>query len=192
MRSLILYYSQTGNTKKVAELLAPLLDAEIGRVTCPEFEGGFVGGLKQAWSIFTRSSPKISLPPEAKGTYDLVVMAAPVWAARPATPLRSLIATLERPGPRRAIFLTCDGSSDRFPGEAALTEAKSLCKQPPVAATIFKAADINGRDFEDRVEAFADQLQRGMHEYVALSSDLHHTPPSSHSQPSVPRGLAAD
>lgn len=192
MRSLVLYYSQTGNTKKIAELLAPLLDAEIGRFTCPAFEGGLVGGLKQAWSIFARSSPEISLPPEAEALYDLVVVAAPVWAARPAPPLRTLLAMPEVPGDRHAIFLTCEGSSERFPGEAALAEATGLCKQPPVATTIFTAADINGRDLEDRVENFAHLLQGAMQASPALSNDPRAASPPPISPTSVPRGTIAN
>ena len=162
MRTLVLYYSQTGKTKLVAELLARRLNADLMRFTCPAFERGFVGGIRQAWAIFTRSTPEISLPHEAEGPYEMVVLAGPVWAARPAPPLRSALTHRPSLGARQALFLTCDGTSTRFRATDALAEAKSLGAHPPAATALFTAADIAGPELSSLVETFADRVRAAM------------------------------
>ncbi|WP_127142792.1 flavodoxin family protein [Pelagibacterium montanilacus] len=160
MRSIVLYYSQSGNTKRVAELLATSMGTMALRYTCPAFDGSPFGGLRQAWSIFSYATPKIILPKEFDGHYDLVVMAGPVWGARPASPLRAILKQKPLLGLKQAIFLTCEGSSARFPGEKALSEACALCAQPPVAAELFKAIDLANDKVGIKVDAFAESLRR--------------------------------
>jgi hypothetical protein len=167
MRSLVLYYSVTGHTQTVARLLAERLGADLVRVTCPVIEGGFMGGLRQVWYIFTNTVPQIIVPDPPGEAYDLVVMAGPVWAARPAPPLRAMIVRQPAFGKDRAIFLTCDGTSQRFSARSALATAQALSPSPPIGATLFKVADINGPNLNMMVDDFADQLT----EAVAIPAD---------------------
>ncbi|WP_404404544.1 flavodoxin family protein [Pelagibacterium halotolerans] len=158
MRSLVLYYSQTGNTEKVATLLAKALHADIARYACHAYEGR-LGGLRQAWDVFTGGTPPIELPDEAGNSYDLVVVAGPVWAARPAPPVRSLLKRRLPVGRHLAIVLTCDGSSTRFPGEKALGEASNLTAGKPLALGLFKAADIQNINLPAKIGAFTASLR---------------------------------
>lgn len=159
MRTLILYYSLTGHTRKVGELLARKLNADVAELTCHAYGSGF-GRLRQVWDMLTGASPPIELPPEANRTYDLVIVAGPVWGARPAPPVRSLLTTSRPEGGKVALFLTCNGTSKKYTGEKAVDEAARLA--PVIATALFKEAEIAGPDLPAKVTAFAGVLREAM------------------------------
>ena len=129
MRSLVLYYSNTGNTRKVAEALASGLGAEMAEVTCGAYLRWY-GPLAMAWDIFTRHAPKIEILVPPGAVYDLVVVGGPVWAAKiaptdrePAAPPlvapRSNCVVCDLQGHRREIARRTDGRRDLQKGTSA-------------------------------------------------------------------------
>ncbi|GLQ56644.1 flavodoxin family protein [Devosia nitrariae] len=160
MRILVVYYSFTGNTRRVSELLAARLGADTAEFTCMAYRRGLLGGLRQAWDVLTGGRPPIEVPASATGRYDLVVAAGPVWAGRPAPPLRSFVSEHLRSHDAIALFLTCNGTAKNFPGEKALGEIASAAPRAPTATRLFKEAEIASPDIEQSVAAFADVLVR--------------------------------
>jgi flavodoxin len=161
MKALIVYYSFTGNTRKVSQLLARELDADIDEITCRAYTYGFLGGLRQAWDAMTGGAPPIEIPEAANADCDVVIVAGPTWAARPGTPIRSFVRRWQPKGRKLALFLTCDGTSEKFPGEKALAEIIREAPVSPVASRLFKRADIENEDLPKQVSAFADEIRRG-------------------------------
>jgi hypothetical protein len=173
MRPLVVIYSVTGNTRLVGQLLAKDLEAPIVEITCPRYEGGLLAHLRQAWDIFTGATPPISLPPAVDLEHiDLLVVGGPVWAGRPAPPLRSF---LQRTGHeiRTVLFLTCSGTSKRYPGEKALDELARA--SAPVAKDLFKEVEIAADEIRAQVAAFARRIR-------AVSQRIEHA--HAHDEPS--------
>ena len=158
MRSLVLYYSNTGNTRKVAEALAKSLDAELAEATCDSYLS-FPGQLLMAFDIFSRRIPKIDVLVPPGADYDLVVIGSPVWAARLAPPVVALLEKHSFGGAALAHFVTCSGTSPKWPPERAIAEMESLSDMAPVATHIFREAEIKSGAYAAEVEAFAAQLR---------------------------------
>lgn len=158
MRSLVLYFSNTGHTQKIAEALARELDAELGEVTCARYLRWY-GPLAIAWDIFTRNLPAIDvvIPRDAK--YDLIVVGGPVWAARAAPPILSFL-TLRAVtgGASYGLFVTCRGTDRKSPPEPAIADMKLAVRTPAVASTIFREAEIQDESYLDHVQGFARLL----------------------------------
>lgn len=159
MKAVVIYYSFTGNTRLVAEMLARDLGAELVEFTCPPYRGRF-GGLRQFWDVFTRGTPEIALPAHAIENHDLVVVAGPVWAARPAPPLRSLVRQKLSGSEKLAAFVTCNGTSKRYPPEKAINEIVAACPSTPVATHIFREAEIKSPMLAAEINAFAQVLRQ--------------------------------
>lgn len=156
MRSLVVVYSLTGNTRLVGQLLASELDAPMVEIVCPRYKGGFPGHLRQVWDIFNGATPPIGMPSDLYlESFDLLIAGGPVWAGRPAPPLRSFVARARQEG-RLAVFLTCGGASKRYPGEKALDEIAA--DGSAIARELFKEVEIAADEIHAQVETFAERL----------------------------------
>lgn len=158
MHTLVIYYSLTGNTRKVGNLLAERLNADIAEITCPVYRRGLAGGLRQAWDILTGGTPPIEVPVVDSNEYDLIIAGGPVWAGRPAPPLRGFVGRHLRGRYSAALFLTCNGTAKNFPGEKALRELARTAPRSPVATRLFREAEIASPDIAERVARFAKVL----------------------------------
>jgi hypothetical protein len=158
MRTLILYYSNTGNTQHVSEALAQRLDADLGEITCAAYLGWY-GTLAMGWDMFTRHRPQIEILTPPGAHYDLTVIGGPVWAGRAAPPVMRALADHGRDLGRVALFVTCDGTSSRFTPERAIADMAATLPAPPVATQIFRQAGIISGAYRVEVAEFAKTLR---------------------------------
>jgi hypothetical protein len=155
MRSLVLYYSNTGNTQKVAEVIAGELHAELGEITCEPYLRWY-GPLAMAWDIFTRAKPRINVLVPVDAHYDLIVVGGPVWAARAAPPVLSFLSSRRIGAARFGMFVTCGGTDPKSPPEPAIAEMSGLVEG--ARAAIFREKDIRSGAFIDGAVSFAGEL----------------------------------
>lgn len=95
MRTLVLYYSYTGNTHKAARQLADELKADIVEIQTkkrPGTVGAYVAGSFAAM----RQKGAAILPLPSMEPYDKIIILGPVWAGYPAPAVNNAIAALPR------------------------------------------------------------------------------------------------
>lgn len=157
MRTLVLYYSNTGHTQKVAEVLARDLHAELGEITCARYLRWF-GPIAMAWDIFTRNLPAVDvvIPPGAH--YDRIVVGGPVWAAHAAPPVLSFLRHNETTTEGYGLFVTCRGTDRNSPPEPAIADMELAAGAPVAGTAIFRQAEIYSDTFIDRAIAFGKTL----------------------------------
>jgi flavodoxin len=110
-KSIIYYYSKTGNSCLVAEILSRLLKADLEEIK--EIEPiniqGFINHLKQGrLSLFGRIIevlPVKNLP----ANYELVILVNPVWGFSIPYPVRSFLRHLPQEKNKLLLFLTHEG-----------------------------------------------------------------------------------
>jgi len=107
-KTLILYYSKTGNTKAACEALQKALGADIQEIkdlNRRDTTFGAIGGmLKTLLGLHTAIEPKtVDLTP-----YTTVIVSAPVWAAKFGLAMRTFIETNRFDGKHVIIFITSD------------------------------------------------------------------------------------
>lgn len=92
MKSAIIYYSYSGNTKKVANILKELLDK---KGECEEIEliaqdesKSFLG---QCHRAFQRKKAKINTVKSEFSGYDLICLGTPVWAFTPTPAMNTFL-----------------------------------------------------------------------------------------------------
>jgi flavodoxin len=90
MKTLVAFYSRTGNTKKVAEKIAAKLNANVEEIIDKKKRSGIFGWFGAAWDAakkrFTVIETKFN--PEE---YDLVIIGTPVWASDISPAVRTYI-----------------------------------------------------------------------------------------------------
>ena len=99
MKTLIVYYSWSGNTKRVAEKV----HAEINYSDLVEIkvsENTFSQDMYKTNDIFhdqlsKNQLPKIDIPTTNFNAYDLILVGSPVWDGMPASPIKSFLEKLQ-------------------------------------------------------------------------------------------------
>lgn len=108
----IIYYSRTGNTKKVAKLLEEKIkkekiEAELVEIKHTKKPGFFKAGYA---AIKQKELPIINTDFCLK-KYDLFLVGSPTWAGRPTPYIKSYFNKVENiKGKKAGIFFTCAGS----------------------------------------------------------------------------------
>jgi flavodoxin len=128
-KTLILYYSRTGNTKLACEALARALSADLIEIK----DGADRSG---GWGFFTAAVSAVfnmqtAIEPEQPNLtpYSCIILAAPVWSGRLATATRTFIAKNRLDGKKVGIFSTTnvfEKESSREKGKAAVAEAGGI------------------------------------------------------------------
>ena len=110
VKTLVVYYSLTGNTDVVAQALAKELGADVRRVEDVEKPSA------NWWFMITASIAAIrgvesEIKPIDAGfrDYDRVFVGSPVWAGSPSTPINAFIAKADFTGKAVVPFMTMGG-----------------------------------------------------------------------------------
>ena len=159
MKTAIVYYSLSGNTKYAAEKMAQALGADliplVPKKTYPDsgFKKFFWGGK----SALMGEKPALELYTFQADAYDCVILGTPVWAGTIAPPLRTFIAdhqiTLQ--GKRLAVFACCSGG----PGKVMEKARKALDVDTLAAELILiDPKDKPSPENETKIAAFCGQL----------------------------------
>jgi len=109
-KALVLYYSFEGNTKKVAEILAESLHADIEEVK-PIKELKSKGFSKFIWGgsqVVMGKKPEIVELQSDLSTYDVIFVGSPIWAGTFAPPVKTLLED-KISNKKIAYFYTHDG-----------------------------------------------------------------------------------
>ena len=112
MRSLITYYSYSGNTEKVANLLAKTLrekgDVTIQRLKPKEEIASFLG---QCRAAFTGKRAELQDGTEYDASpYDLILIGCPVWAFAPTPAVNTYLDGISGVNGKRAVIFVTYGS----------------------------------------------------------------------------------
>jgi hypothetical protein len=87
-----------------------------------------------------------------------VVIGGPVWAAKAAPPILAL--ATRWPDTRKALFVTCSGTSQNSPPEPAIAEMRNvLAGGRDVPTRIFRKADVHSDRASEHARAFAAQIK---------------------------------
>lgn len=156
MRTLIVYYSRTGQTRKAVEALARLLDADLGEIHCDRYKNGAVRYLLAGFDSVRGRLPQIRIPSELTDNYDLVVIGSPIWTSHPSLPVRGLLAAGPKMPAQVALLLTHGGHS---PPQRAIEELQALLPNPPKAALALQTDDLAEPGLTQMLKPFAARLK---------------------------------
>ena len=154
MKSLIIYYSRDGNTKKVAEKLAEKINADIEEITEQKSRGGPIGWLKSGAESARGIIPEIDAVKSDVSSYDLVVVGSPVWANTISSPLRAFLVKHGADIKDIASFLTMGGE----PNETPLTEINDRSGLTPRASVVLRTSAIKNGSYLSELDVFAGKL----------------------------------
>lgn len=151
-RILVVYYSQGGHSKLVAEAIASACDADIEAIhEVKRRTGTLRSALEGLFERLTDISPVEKDP----GDYDLVVVGTPVWVANISSPIRTYLTQQRDKFKQVAFFSTMGGIG----GNRVLRKMAALSGQTPVASFTVIDRQLNSQVFQDKVKQFVEQIE---------------------------------
>lgn len=136
-KKLVAYYSNTGNTKFLAEHIANAIDADLLELT-PKKKmnvsgtGYFGWGIRQLVSKSGRELEDFSINVD---DYDLVIVGTPVWTYTLTPPIRTFFAENNFSGKDVAVFCSHDGN----PGKTLDSMKKAMSKSHCIGEIDFRS-----------------------------------------------------
>ena len=154
-KTLVLYYSLSGHTRKVAAAIAAQLGADLEEIRCPRYQRGPLKYLRAALGgVLQRRAPIAPLS-HAYSDYGLVIVGGPIWAGHIAPAVRTLLQQ-EKGRPRNlAFFLTHGGS----PAGAVFAEMQQVAQIAPTNTLAVLQRQVEQGDYAAAVGAFAATLR---------------------------------
>jgi flavodoxin len=90
-RVLICWFSRSGLTKRVVDILQPLIHADLFEIKVDSNYGGISGYLRAGWHYMRSIQPGLASQAPDFASYDVYVVASPVWAWTIPAPISSFL-----------------------------------------------------------------------------------------------------
>ncbi len=106
MKSLVVFYSRTGNTKRVAEMIAGEMKADLQELVDKKGRKGPIALLRAGRDAMKEKTTELEPLRHHPGDYDLILVGTPVWASHPAPAARTFLQSGDLSGKKVALFCT--------------------------------------------------------------------------------------
>ena len=154
MKALVVYYSRTGSTAKLAQDIAARLGCDIDPIVDTVKRTGIIGWLKSGRGAMRKSLTRLEPPKLDPAQYDLVIVGTPVWATNVSVPTRTYLH--ENGGKLRRVAFFLTGGGDKF--GPVLAEMEAICGQRPVATLGLRMRDVKRGKHGEKVERFIAEI----------------------------------
>ncbi|HUS78034.1 MAG TPA: hypothetical protein VM050_05170 [Patescibacteria group bacterium] len=154
MNTLVVYFSRSGRTRKLAKEVAEKLSADLDEIREARGRSGPIGWIKSGMESTRKALPKLLPPVKDPAKYDLVVLGTPIWASNMSSPMRAYI-TEHRDAIKEAAFiLTGDGNDP----QSVFEPMEELLERAPVATLSLIGKEREGDARIEKIEGFVNTL----------------------------------
>lgn len=153
MKVLVVHYSRTGNTEKVAAELAQALGADTEAIIDKKSRKGPIGWLSAGKDSSRKTPADIETPKKDPAGYDLVVIGTPVWAWTVSAPVLAYLRKFTGKFPEVAFSLTYDGNMEK-----TFDDMTAAAGRKPKATLAVDARQLKRGEHTAQVKEFVAKL----------------------------------
>jgi menaquinone-dependent protoporphyrinogen IX oxidase len=158
-KALVVYYSRSGTTSPLADMLAGMLPADcepIRERAGPARREGVRGFARSIADVVWRRRVELEPSRFDVSRYEMVVIGTPVWASCACAPVATWLADHARQLRHVAFFCSEGGRGS----EKAFTQMSQLARISPVATCAVSARDLHTMRDYALLNAFAAKVRR--------------------------------
>lgn len=155
-RCLVIYYSWTGNTAKVARAIAEALSADLEEIREVKPRAGALAHARRALDTLFKRTPRIEPGLHDPAGYQMVVVGCPVWAQDVAAPMTAWLQREKGKAAGVACFCTEGGVG----GEKVLARMAEIWGVSAVANLIVTEPQLESGEWRRQADAFADEVRQ--------------------------------
>jgi flavodoxin len=154
MKTLIVYFSRSDRTRRLAEEIGGRLGSDIEEVTESKGRGGAIGWLKSGMESTRKTLPKIHALERDPGAYDLVLIGTPIWASNMSSPIRAFITEHKEKIQEAAFFCTGDGDDP----STVFGPMEELLGKNPIATLGLIGEERENPESLKKIEEFVERV----------------------------------
>ena len=155
MKTLIVYYSRTGRTKKLAQELYQRIESEIDEIQDKKTRKGILGWVSAGRDAGQRKMTEIFGDKSPPSEYDIVVIGSPTWNGGVSVPIRTYVNMYLNDLKHVAVFTTGDGEDL----DAIIELKKMLGKKVFTEIHFVRDKDIDNMSYNDKLEKFITRIK---------------------------------
>lgn len=167
MKVLIVYYSRSGKTRNIAELIHSKLNSDLEQVTDNKNRGGIFGFFVSGNEAYLKKKIHIDNLKYEPENYELIIVGTPIWAGNISSPIRSFLLEYQNKIKEVAFFCTSMGSDPK----TASGEIKKITGQEAIAILNITSRDLKNKFFIEMVDGFVDGIKRFLNEEERQKND---------------------
>ena len=150
MKILVVFYSRTGNTRRVAEEIINSLDCDIEEIIDTKNRSGMLGYIRSGRDANSRKLTVLKDIINDPSKFDLLIIGTPIWGGHVSTPVRTYIHQNQANFKSVAFFCTAGGKS--FDG--AFNDMRELCGVAPIENLGVQAKEVKDGSYKSKVAEF--------------------------------------
>ncbi len=155
MKILIVFYSRTGKTRKIGQVLEETLKCDTEEIFDTKNRMGIFGWLYAGRDAFRKKLTTIQDAKYNPANYDLIIVGSPVWAGLPAPAIRAYLTQNVNNLKKIALFCTSGGSDV----DKVFNELERVCTQKSIAQLHITSEEVDKNLFGVKIKHFIDTLQ---------------------------------
>ncbi|MFA5131015.1 MAG: flavodoxin [Patescibacteria group bacterium] len=155
MKTLIVFYSRTGITRKVGQKIAAELGADSEEIIDTENRAGAWGYLKSGKEAMQKKLGVIAPVKYNPENYDLVVVGTPTWSSTMACAVRTYLTEHKTAIKEIAVWATHISGG----GEKANRFMAELVGKTARAEIVLKSKDVATDNYDEKFTAFIEKLK---------------------------------
>ena len=152
MKILIIFYSRTGTTKKVAENIAKILKADIEEIFDNKNRIGVLGYINAGKDASFKRLTSIKKLEKDSSKYDLLIIGTPIWAGNITPAVRTYIS--DKKFNKVAFFITAGGGECKN----ALIELSELTTNP-LATLELSTKEVQNNESDIKILEFSKKIK---------------------------------
>jgi flavodoxin len=156
MKTLVVFYSRTGHTRKIGQILEETLQCDAEEISDTKNRMGLFGWLRSGRDAMRRKLTTIQPPRYNPRDYDLIIMGTPVWGGMPTPAIRTYITQNFNNLKKVALFCTHGGSDV----DKVFTELEKICDQKAVALLEVRTEQVNKNLFIAKIKQFTGNINK--------------------------------
>jgi|YelNatPaOPRAMG01_1025707.scaffolds.fasta_scaffold137967_2 flavodoxin len=153
MKQLVVFYSRTGTTKKVAEAITYFLKCDVEEILDLKDRSGVLGWLSSGMDATLKKITEIEKAKKFPESYDVTIIGTPIWNNTMSAPVRTYISEYRDHFKSVAFFCTQYGFENN-----AFKEMEALCGKRPVATLRLRRRQVKTGEYVNEVKQFCERI----------------------------------
>ncbi len=154
MKTLLVYYSRTGNTRDVASKIAGEMECDVEEIRDTQKRSGIIGTLKSVYQALRETDTVLEPYSRDPADYDLVIIGTPVWAGKPSVPVSTYLKENRSKIKKAAFFCTYGGTGE----EGTFRRMAEILESEPLQTMAITEKEMKEGTCDCKIEPFVREL----------------------------------
>jgi flavodoxin len=154
MKTLVVHYSRSSNTKKIAEEISNKIKCDVEEIIDTKNRKGIIGWLISGRDAHSKKLTSIKEIKKDPAKYDLVVLGTPIWAGLMAPAVRTYLNENKGKFKNVAFFCTCGSSGD----VKTFEDMEDYIGITPTSKLTITSKDLKS-NYEDKLKSFIKEIK---------------------------------